>query len=295
MDPLVSVVVPTRDRAEWLVRCLESVRRQTEAGTEILVVDDGSRSPVSEEPFGDRVRLIRLPRPRGAAAARNAGLAAARARFVAFLDDDDVWAPRKLELQSRLLAGSPDTVVAVGCGFDQRSRDGELIRRSERPDRDYGEADFVRSAVFGTSIPLLRRAAVVAAGGFDEQLQGCQDRDLWLRLSVAGGRFRSVPEILATHVAHPGQISGDARAKLAGRSRLLRKHWRRVAADREVLADHLLVLALLCRATGDETRGRRLARAALRRAAGTATEESLRERWRSPAPFRQVGDVTLYY
>src|SRR5262245_21923057 len=110
-EPLVSVIVPTRDRPTLLARALASIDAQTFCAGEIIVVDDGSQNPPHEVIAGfPSVRLIVLPRRGGAAAARNVGIRASRGEFVAFLDDDDAWLPSKLERQVELLAASPPDV-----------------------------------------------------------------------------------------------------------------------------------------------------------------------------------------
>src|SRR5689334_19378444 len=115
--PRVSVIIPTRDRAELVVGAVRSALAQEDAvSVEVCVVDDGSEPPVAlPDDLAARVALVRLDPARGASAARNAGLAATKAELVAFLDDDDVWLPGKLARQLPALA---DGVVAVACGFE---------------------------------------------------------------------------------------------------------------------------------------------------------------------------------
>jgi glycosyltransferase involved in cell wall biosynthesis len=100
--PTISVVIPTYDRRALLMEAVESVRAQTFAGWELLVADDGSTDGSADavEALHDpRIRVLRLPHAGQAAAARNAGVRAARGEWVAFLDSDDVWAPHKLAVQ----------------------------------------------------------------------------------------------------------------------------------------------------------------------------------------------------
>src|SRR5262249_4621066 len=97
----VSVVIPTYERRRWVCRAVESVLAQTRPADEILVVDDGSSDGTADElarRFGARVRVLVQPNG-GVAAARNAGVRAARHPLVAFLDSDDCWLPSKLERQ----------------------------------------------------------------------------------------------------------------------------------------------------------------------------------------------------
>ena len=101
-SPVVSVVVPTHDRRRLLVQTLGSILGQREVDLEVLVVDDGSRDGTAEvvAGLGDaRVRLLRHDTPQGVAAARNRGIAEATGTWLAFCDDDDLWAPDKLARQ----------------------------------------------------------------------------------------------------------------------------------------------------------------------------------------------------
>lgn len=116
---LVSVVIPTRDRPRLLAEALGSALAQTWRDIEVLVVDDGSRPearPVVERFDDRRVTYIRNDAPRGGAAARNRGIRASRGEYVAFLDDDDIWLPTKIEKQMAVFGRAPPEVGVVYCG-----------------------------------------------------------------------------------------------------------------------------------------------------------------------------------
>jgi len=219
--PAVSVVVPTRGRRGFLVAAVASALAQTMPDLEVIVVDDDPAAPLEPLPFADS-RLRRLASGgAGAAAARNRGLAAARGAAVAFLDDDDLWDSRKLERQLAVLAARPD-VELVFCGHELLAEaTGERLPAS--PPRDLALADLLRSTFFGCSVPLVRRAALVAVGGFDETLPGSQDRDLWLRLRRRAA-FAWLPEALVTVRLHGAQMSGELRRKIAAKRLLLARH-----------------------------------------------------------------------
>jgi glycosyltransferase involved in cell wall biosynthesis len=186
VTPRVSIVLPTRNRAGELREAVESVFGQTFAEWECLVVDDGStdRTPqiAGELARTDRrVRTIRRDPGGSLAAARNAGLAAARGELVAFLDDDDRWLPEKLALQVRIL--EQDLEAAMVPGRALRRRRGVWPRRPAptRPTlRELLASNFVP-----VSTVVARRSAVERAGGFDENLPVAEDYDLWIRLALA--------------------------------------------------------------------------------------------------------------
>lgn len=129
--PLFSVVLPTRDRRELLAEAIESVRAQNCADWELIVVDDASREPVLavelQQAVGERGRLLAQAEPMGGAAAKSLGAQAARGRFVAFLDDDDLWHPEYLERARRAFEVAPQlNVLFMGVKwFGPRAEHGQ--------------------------------------------------------------------------------------------------------------------------------------------------------------------------
>jgi glycosyltransferase involved in cell wall biosynthesis len=187
--PAVSIVLPTFNQARWLDGAIESVRRQTFADWELLVVDDGSTddTPAIVARYADDARIRYLPGPRTErAAARNRGIAASSGDLVAFLDTDDRWLPEKLDRQVAALAAARDAGLCYTIARFVDAGDRPLALR--KPPR----------AVAGNLFPALMRAnliiiaSVVArrrcldeVGGFDETLPayGCEDWDVWLRIA----------------------------------------------------------------------------------------------------------------
>ena len=114
MNVTVSVVVPAYNYARYLPKAIDSALGQTHPPLEVIVVDDGSTddTPRVLAAYADRIRVIRQAN-QGAGAARNAGIAAARGEYVAFLDSDDLWHPRKLELQLARFASDPETTAFI--------------------------------------------------------------------------------------------------------------------------------------------------------------------------------------
>ncbi len=134
MVPNVSVIIPTRDRIEQVRRAVASVRGQRHVDLEVVVIDDGSMPDVAVALEGladDDLRVVRNARSRGPAGARNVGIDAARARWVAFLDDDDYWAPDKLRCQLDAL-DAPDARWAWS-GAAYVAPDGELLWAERAP------------------------------------------------------------------------------------------------------------------------------------------------------------------
>lgn len=283
--PDVSVVVPTRGGRGFLATAVGSALAQTAARLELIVVDDDpGGEPAPTAGADPRLRIL-TSGGAGAAAARNLGLAAARAEAVAFLDDDDLWDARKLELQLALLSARPD-VELVFCAHDLLvEATGERLPAS--PPRDLALVDLLRSTFFGCSIPLLRRRALLAVGGFDERLPGSQDRDLWLRLRRRAP-FAWRAETLATVRLHGAQMSGELERKIAAKRRLLARHHEEYRRHPDALAHQLVRLGMMEAVAGRRWRALAAFLAAARRDAGVGeARRLLRENLFSPARQRR--------
>lgn len=181
-------MIPTRNRRRLLEQAIGDALGQRGVGVRCIVVDDASDdgTPEAVEALEDpRVVLVRLDGRRGVAAARNEGIRHGDAPWVAFLDDDDRWAPQKLQAQLAALAAEPQARWAVGgcVSIDQSFR---VLGGLGMPDG--GGALFERLLVdcvvpAGGSNVLVSRGLVESVGGFDEQLRVAEDWDLWLRLA----------------------------------------------------------------------------------------------------------------
>ena len=275
MGPEVTVVIPTLDRWPMLSRALAGAFGQEEVSLEVVVVDDGSGDETPQRLAAvddDRLRVVRHERPNGVARARNAGLAAARGEWTAFLDDDDFWAPRKLREQLDAAAWA-----GAGIAISQVLVVDEALRPlgiDPAPPADRLLAELIRSNCVpgGCSNTIARTAALRDAGGFDEQLAMLADWDLWLRLA------QTEPAVAcdAVHVAyvdHPGSMHVQ-RARITTRElEYLRRKHRALEArfGAELGAGGWVPLYV---AAGQHRAGQRL------RATGTYLRSALRDRSR---------------
>ncbi len=180
----VSVVIPVYNGAATIGRALESIFAQTFTDNEIIVVDDGStdRTRAILEQYGDRVRLVVQPNC-GPAAARNNGARHSSGEYLAFLDADDVWMPRKLELTVAAMLADPDAAL-VYSDMIVVNEAGEGFRRSHiRPDTAHAPSMDEMLARIWPIMPstvVMRRTAFDRTGGFCEQLIGPEDIHFWL-------------------------------------------------------------------------------------------------------------------
>jgi glycosyltransferase involved in cell wall biosynthesis len=197
--PLVSVVIPTHDCGPYVVQAVESALAQTVRDLEIIVVDDGSTDDTAARlrRFGRGIVYVAQDR-RGAAAARNAGIARARGAYVAFLDADDLWMPDKLEAQLALAEAHPGVglVFTDGCFFDDggvvhaswiAGREGFPAARRLPPGGTWvGRAwrELLLQNFIATPTALVTREGLARAGGFDESYATGEDHHLWVRIAA---------------------------------------------------------------------------------------------------------------
>jgi len=227
IPPLVSVVMPTRNRAAFLHRAIRSVLAQTETRIELIVVDDASTDEtpavVAQYAQADsRVRGVRNESAAGGGGARNIGIRSGSGTWIAFIDDDDEWLPEKLERQLALLAGNP-AAVACSCGFEQHFPSGK-VRTVHLPDRPALEDLLVGSVLGGASMCLCSRAVLDGIGGYDTALRSGQDWDLWTRLREQG-EIAVCREVLVRYQAHDGpRISNNMASQYQGARRFYFKH-----------------------------------------------------------------------
>jgi glycosyltransferase involved in cell wall biosynthesis len=204
-DLEVTVVIPTRDRWQLLARnALRSALDQEAVAHEVVVVDDGSGDGTHERltELGEPgLRVVRHEQSLGVARARNAGIAEARGEWVAFLDDDDLWAPHKLRRQIDA-ARAADAGFAYG-GVVSIAEDGVVNYEFVLPDPDTLLDELLaRSALpAGCSNVIVRADLVRRLGGFDERLFQLADWDLWIRLAHES-RAAACPDVLVGYLEH---------------------------------------------------------------------------------------------
>lgn len=246
--PLVSVIVPTYNRSTFLARAINSVLQQTVQDFEIIVIDDGSTDGTEEhlrrfeeiEPRLKRCLVYEKQKNRGANAARNAGIRLARGEYIAFLDSDDLWHPRKLELQL--------TDILVREAVNPGNMPVFSFTGRFRVDAKYKPialqfAGSMKGAMhklkLSNSIGTLSSVMVTAwvareVHGFDESLAACQDWDFYLR---------ALPYCIAVGTREPlimyydgdiTRISGNPRKRLLAHMTMYRRYLRDSLSEEEL-------------------------------------------------------------
>lgn len=229
-EPLVSIIIPAYQVASFIKEALDSVFAQTIISYEAIVINDGSPDTLELErtlaPYRSRILYIQQDN-RGAGAARNAGLRAARGRFVAFLDGDDVWLPNFLSEQLKLIEsdGGYDLVYADAVNFGDLDSAGRTSMATNPSSGEVTVEKLIRSlCCVITSAVLARRESLLAAGLFDETLHNSQDFDFWLRLAKdARARITYQRKVLVLRRIHPESLAYDPTKSFAGELRVLNK------------------------------------------------------------------------
>lgn len=199
--PLVSVIIPAHNEADVIDRAIESVRTQTLEDFELIVVDDCSddRTADAASSYDDpRMKIVRHSNNRGGGAARNTGIMNAEGRYLAFLDADDEWYERKLEVQHEHLSSIDDSHVGVYCAVHNTNSQGPIVSTvyerifdtSTPPDEGGSELiPHVLSREFtlgGSSTLFIRADTVRQIGGFDSEFDRHQDIEFLIRLLKTG-------------------------------------------------------------------------------------------------------------
>jgi CTP:molybdopterin cytidylyltransferase MocA len=219
---LVSVIIPAYRAAESIAATLDSVLAQTFADWEIIVVNDGS--PDSEElekalePYRDRIVYLRQAN-QGSSAARNTGIRAARGKYIAPLDADDMWYPEHLTAQVTMLEADPsiDMVYADARIFGDAPEAGRTVMELSPSAGDVTFERLVkRQCNAHLCVSVCRRETLLRFGLFDPALQRGEDIDMWLRIARQGGRIAYQRRVLGQYRRHAGSNSADPVVTLEG-------------------------------------------------------------------------------
>ncbi len=210
---MVSVIVPTYNRAQFVKDAIASVLAQEDVSCEVIVVDDGSTDGTDRvlEAFGGRIRRLRQARA-GVSAARNLGIRNAQYEWVAFLDSDDLWLPLKLKSQLDFLAAHP------GLGICQTEeiwmRNGVRLNPKKYHRKPSGRCfpQLLDRCLVSPSAVMIHTDVFDTVGLFDESLPACEDYDLWLRIGCRYAIGLLEKPLVIKRGGHPDQLSATVPA-----------------------------------------------------------------------------------
>lgn len=232
-NPMVSVVIPTYNRAHLIEEALDSVFAQTFKDYEVILVDDGSTDGTEalvKRRYDGKVKMIRQEN-QGISGARNTGIANASGKYVAFLDSDDKWLPEKLAQQTAYMEAHPEIGLLSTklARYDLGDKQEVEICPSEFP-KSFSELLNGRNHV-PTTTTMIRRECFAKAGVFDRTLPVAEDWDLWLRISEHYG-MACLDDVLAEHRDHAQKTTQNLAKTYEG-------YWRFFSKTAERYADQI--------------------------------------------------------
>ncbi len=232
----ISVVIPYYNREQYIDEAVQSVLAQTLKPLETMLVNDCSREVSRRylDRYADVCTIIDLRVNVGISGARNEGIRRARGQFIALLDDDDIWLPRKLEVQRRYMAEHPrcDAVHTAVWAF-YSSRPDRLFTRDWPEPLTLAQALTRDYWVIHPTL-LIRTDVARALGGYDPRFRNVEDNEFTIRCAAAGYRIESIPEPLT-------------RVRRQGHASLTRRPWRSLRSDARLCWKHR---TLYCRVYG---------------------------------------------
>ena len=214
----ITVIIPTYNRSQFLIRALQSLVEQTDSDFDVIVCDDGSLENIESVTCKYakilRLRFLRNEKSRGPGYARNLGLEMSQTTWISFLDSDDWWFPSKIEKVKESLTNEVDIihhqlrVELASMRPETKYKGGSILGLA------FFDADPLLSMIrFGnplaTSATTVRRDFFMEIGGFDIVNNLIEDFDAWIRLTLHGGRFKLIPEVLGVY-----RVEGDQMSKV---------------------------------------------------------------------------------
>jgi glycosyltransferase involved in cell wall biosynthesis len=243
LQPKVSIVIPTYNRAPLLGRAIGSVLAQSYTDFELIVVDDASTDNTVAVVKGlndSRIRYLCHKTNLGGSAARNTGIMASRGEYVAFQDSDDEWLPDKLEKQVELLNACGEEVGVTYSAFQRLT--GETAVTFPPAEITLREGDISRQVLqrsfISTQTLLIRKSCLESlCEGFDERLPRFQDWEMVIRLALVT-HFRFIDEPLVVVYDTPGNLTSNKQVSISARQIILDKHFDSLKESPAILAGH---------------------------------------------------------
>lgn len=210
-EPLISVVLPVYNAEKYVREAVESVLAQTFSNFELIVINDGSTdrsgSILRDLAAVDR-RVVLVDRPNGGlVSALNEGIKLARAGLIARMDADDIVMPDRFAEQYRRMSDAPE-LGAIGSFILIVDADGAIIRQGDYPVSEGDVGSFLEvGCPFAHPTVMMRKEAVVAAGGYRKAFSHAEDYDLWLRIHELGYALGNIPKPLLKYRVHDTNVS----------------------------------------------------------------------------------------
>jgi glycosyltransferase involved in cell wall biosynthesis len=259
MTPKVSVIIPTHNRASLLGRAVNSVLSQTFIDFELIIVDDASndQTDLVVKSFADRrIKYIHHEVNGGEAESRNTGIRNAQGEYIAYLDDDDEWLPRKLEKQVRVMDGcGPDTGVIYTGMYHIELNTGKKVYSEEACRRGHILEQLLENNFVTGSTALVRSECYRKVGMYDPTVRFGPDWEMWIRIAKYF-EFESIPEPLYCYSIHRNRLSANFAIQIEGLRRILELHSNLFLKNSKAHSRQLTNLGLLYYLCGNPTQAR---------------------------------------
>lgn len=240
---LISIILPTYNRANIIMKAIDSVLAQTYTNWELIVIDDGSTDNTQEKvnTINDpRIIYIKLEANKGANYARNYGCKMAKGKYLAFIDSDNYWMEKKLEKQLNFLENTADDVAFVFCQIKQIDGDSIAIIPNGSFDTDNLEATMRKYNVIDTNAVLIKKEVFEKLGEFDESMPRLQDYELFYRIIVVHRyKVKYIAEILDCNILQPNSISKNSLKLQKALTLFIEKHHKNM--NYEEILDRFLI------------------------------------------------------
>ena len=225
-NPIVSVIIPTYKHQDFVLATLDSVFAQTFTDYEVIVINDGSPDDTAEvlKPLAEagRIRYI-AQENQGQGAARNRGLAEAQGKFIAFLDDDDLWPTDKLDWQVAALLRRPDAGMVAGTADMINVETGIRAKQTPFLPEVKFEALFVDNPFVSPGQTLVRSSLLKQLNGLNPQIWGSDDWDLYFRIAKNSSIVME-DQVALLYQVHPNNASGQMKRMLDNSRRVIKTH-----------------------------------------------------------------------
>jgi len=222
---VISVIIPVYNREKLIKRAVESVLNQTLPPGEIIVVDDGSSDLTAQtlKLYKDKIKII-TTKNRGVSHARNIGTRHSSSRWITFLDSDDEWHERKLELQYSFHQENPQ--ILFSHTLEKWVKNGKTIKQKKHHKKPYGWCfdENISFCKIAPSSVMIDRSVFEKLGYFDENLKVCEDYDLWLRILKEYELGLIEKELVTKYAGHKDQLSTRYHSMDEQRIYALKKH-----------------------------------------------------------------------
>jgi glycosyltransferase involved in cell wall biosynthesis len=219
---MISVIIPTFNRVDFILQAIRSIQNQSKSVDEIIVVDDGSTDGTKELLQDEDIAYI-YQKNSGVSSARNRGIKEARYEWLAFLDSDDLWHKDKIKEQVSLHTKHPK--LKVSFSDEKWVRDGKIVNKKKHLKKE--EPTFLnslRTCKIGVSTLFTHKTVFDEIGLFDENLKVCEDYDLWLRILLKYKIKLLNKELITKQAGHKNQLSFTTPLIDSYRVQALKKH-----------------------------------------------------------------------